>query len=1228
RHVCYCQPSRLVLCPTRRDQLRIFYLRELQTMPSTTKRHRQIVDESDDEDPPQHKPRRPSTESTRSKRVRYRGNDNDAEADHDVDGDFKMLEEEDEVSDEFEMQDDDDEGGMMQQEAEPRRQKRRGYGEAAESGVIERIELTNFMCHKYLKVPFGPKLNFVIGHNGSEFTFAFLFWLTVIVLLEVSHNKASGKSAILTGITVALGAKATVTNRASNLKSLIREGASAGQVCLTLRNGGPDAYRAEVYGHLITIERRITKEGSNGYKIKSANGTTISTKREDLTAICDHMGIQVDNPLTVLSQDTARQFLSSSTAEEKFKFFMKGTQLTQLCEDYEIIRESIATTKAIITRKKTMLPELEREAREARTKLKDMQEAHQLNKRLEDLKKECCWAQIKMKEEEVEKAEQNKLKAQNKVREIDAKLAEERQKLEDVKQEITGLENQLPAQAAAARPIQDEKRQLLEGMKERRRQLTEYNVAVRQIRQRIEEETRKLEASGRRKRDAVLAQVAELKVEIDAARGEAEQTRAELKENAAELEQVAQLERETRQKVDKTRNDIGEAETTIRDLRGQQEDRVRAFGNQMPDILRDIAQERGFRVRPVGPIGMYVRVTRPEWIPVLEAVIGNSLNNFVCENHDDAKLLMNILSRRNWGDAFRFAMGPRVVPSILKSNTSLPQISKHINVSIFKRDLFDFSSGQPDRKFMAMLDVLEFDDEWVKRVMVVNNSIESIILVDRRTDGDAIMYTNPRNVTRCFSKDLYQLGMRSAGMRTQTVREYRGRPRFTRDVEPQILETQRTLQELQNTLQQHQMQVQDHIRRSQALQRQKSILKNNLQTFENTIRNGVNRVDQLQEQLQQDEPANIQALEEDKQETERQIAMILNQLQVSDNHRETLQAECRQVEAHVAELNKRLDNINIRSQEIKAEVEDKFKEKMEAQNKVSHWERRHAEQNERIRNLQNTYDEVTNELQASFAHMYPHSCAIPIAKFAMVGDIGIDWMAKAIDYCPERVEVTKPLEQLERDITSLKVRLRESERESGADLETVSVNAKNKVKAYKVAMNDLEVMDNFVKRLNASLNKRVTRLEYYKSFIATRISYIFMYYLSTRNFRGDVRVNYKFGKLKLKVASGDAEQKRVTRDKDPRSLSGGEKSFSTLCLLLAIWDGVACPIRCLDEFDVFMDAVNRRISMGMMIQTAQESTAVQYILITPQDASGLTPSQDVRIHRLADPERNQATLDA
>lgn len=70
----------------------------------------------------------------------------------------------------------------------------------AENGIIESIDCHNFMCHTYLHVDLGPLINFIIGHNGS------------------------GKSAVLTALTICLGGKASATNRGGSLKSFIKEG--------------------------------------------------------------------------------------------------------------------------------------------------------------------------------------------------------------------------------------------------------------------------------------------------------------------------------------------------------------------------------------------------------------------------------------------------------------------------------------------------------------------------------------------------------------------------------------------------------------------------------------------------------------------------------------------------------------------------------------------------------------------------------------------------------------------------------------------------------------------------------------------------------------------------------------------------------------------------------------------------------------------------------------------
>lgn len=74
------------------------------------------------------------------------------------------------------------------------------------------------------------------------------------------------------------------------------------EVSVTLKNQGEEAYRPKEYGKSITITRRFRIDGSSSYKIKSKDGRVISTKREELSAICDHMNIQVDNPMNILTQ--------------------------------------------------------------------------------------------------------------------------------------------------------------------------------------------------------------------------------------------------------------------------------------------------------------------------------------------------------------------------------------------------------------------------------------------------------------------------------------------------------------------------------------------------------------------------------------------------------------------------------------------------------------------------------------------------------------------------------------------------------------------------------------------------------------------------------------------------------------------------------------------------------------------------------------------------------------
>eukprot|EP00951_Prasinocladus_malaysianus_P042113 scaffold505354_cov39-Prasinocladus_malaysianus.AAC.1 len=73
---------------------------------------------------------------------------------------------------------------------------------------------------------------------------------------------------------------------------------------------------------------------------------------------------------------------------------------------------------------------------------------------------------------------------------------------------------------------------------------------------------------------------------------------------------------------------------------------------------------------------------------------------------------------------------------------------------------------------------------------------------------------------------------------------------------------------------------------------------------------------------------------------------------------------------------------------------------------------------------------------------------------------------------------------------------------------------------------------------------------------------------------------------------------------DLKSLSGGERSFTTVSFILALGEITDNPFRAMDEFDVFMDAVNRRISMQSLIKFAHDQRHVQFMFLTPQVTTG------------------------
>jgi hypothetical protein len=62
----------------------------------------------------------------------------------------------------------------------------------------------------------------------------------------------------------------------------------------------------------------------------------------------------------------------------------------------------------------------------------------------------------------------------------------------------------------------------------------------------------------------------------------------------------------------------------------------------------------------------------------------------------------------------------------------------------------------------------------------------------------------------------------------------------------------------------------------------------------------------------------------------------------------------------------------------------------------------------------------------------------------------------------------------------------------------------------------------------------------------------------------------------------------------------------------------------MDEYDVFLDEISRRMTLSRLLAYSKEDSQIgrQMLIITPHNLQGITTTNDVRIRRMAAPERS------
>ncbi|KAK3348070.1 LOW QUALITY PROTEIN: hypothetical protein B0H65DRAFT_508023 [Neurospora tetraspora] len=959
---------------------------------------------------------------------------------------------------------------------------RLGDNAVADNGILQSITCINFMCHTRLHCELGPLLNFI--------------------------------SAILTAITLCLGGKASSTNRGGSLKSFVKEGTEKS----VLINQGQDAYRHD---------RHFSKSGSSSFKI------------QEVEEIVEYYALQVDNPLN----DNARQFLNSSTKQQKYKFFIEGVQLQQLDNDYRLIAESLELMESKI-------PDQEersfKDAIDGNRKLRAKQ--HQLRSQM-------CWLQAKLTklDEKIAQLADQMAEADRQRNEkgVDLERIQAfKQKLEEAIQQKNEFEEQVDERRKKAQAIKNELAQI-----QADERAAHQNLRIKDFEEKVAAEERRLEeATG----EALLSKTREL----------------EKAKEHAKISKAKEDERDLLNKVDEAKKareakaaECSRKKDEITELRTSKKDQGSIYAGyepKLPELLKMIEKETRFQNKPL---------LKPEWSSILEKTLGGILNAFIVQSMAEQKLLQGLMNRLN---------------------------IRQCPVLIGNRHPLNTDGKEPDPSFDT---ILRIDN----MMLIITQMIEQVILIPQPED---VMFSGarPRNVKACltFHDRKRDEGIRlvvnnSGGMSTSPVQPQRNRPpRMKADVGSRVAYQKETLRHLE---QEYSVLEREHRQLQQEVQKCASNLtkiQRDKKTFDSELRHARVQVEQVQYQLDEYEGGDSR------------LTGLKDELAVAKEKQEACGLQ-------YGTLRLRKDEKNHASSEAQAQLTEIKKEFEKYEKEVNKLQEKKA----RLEDVQKINLTEVNEAHASFdifkgekevAEKDREKGAEEVAAFTkqIIEALGSEERA--------HVNPTDKYEELEKQYQNIQNQLEKERRKRGMTDEEVYANLTRAKETYDDAKRSLEGIKTVNSRLRRTLTIRLEKWRKFQRYISSQSRANFIYLLSERGFRGKLLLDHERKALDLVVEPDKTEKRAAGRN--TKTLSGGEKSFSSICLLLSIWEAMGSPLRCLDEFDVFMDNVNRAISTNMLITAARRSVNRQYIFITPNAIEGRnTLDKDVKIIRLTDPRQ-------
>ncbi|XP_044538520.1 structural maintenance of chromosomes protein 6-like [Gracilinanus agilis] len=1017
---------------------------------------------------------------------------------------------------------------------------------SGEYGVIESIQVENFMGYSNLgPVKLGPNVNFLVGR--------------------------SAKNALLTALIVGLDGKSAGTS----LRDFVKDGAPSAKVSIKIKNRGSYAFKAELYGESVIVHQVISADGNATYELKSHTGKVISTKREELSALLQRFKIRVDNPVTIIREDLSRQLLESRSDADRYKLFLKATQLEQMREDYSQIMERKAKNQHQIEQAEEQLEELKRQGVEIEEHFQNMVT---LRKKLEDLKNDMAWALVAKTEREIHEmivsinvGDQHTIILNQELEVSRVKFSEAENKYRAIHENMQRLSEE--ASELEARCIEAgeeaEKKDRAFAQAEAfynfsENEFNKLDQVAEQLNEQIDDMKKNLEVAESEKQekiDVLKEKIRNFKDQEDSLVEEIKHLHQAIERDDKEHSRIREQEAYMQQILDGEQRQLNQ-------LKECKSDPLKRFGPQIPALLEAVedAHRQGlFSCKPIGPLGACIRVRDPEFSLAIESCLKGLLLAFFCDNHKDEQILQGLMKK------------------FYPSGSSRPQII----ISAFDCELCNVTEREASHpEFPSVLSALEIDDAVVANALIDMRGIESVLLSKSKSLACTVMQAQrpPKNCTKVLTADGDQVFERHY----YSCEEMR--PTYLGDIDVEINNLEKSVENKiaqLSAFQEHVCSLEKDIREN------RETIDSHYQHLKEIKIEVINITSEIKdlEDENENQALNISILEEEAQEIKEEMKEIEEKMKIRREEMEKLRkpkidAEQRHEELKLKynQIKELVDSIRGERNQAALEVDNQHQAMLHCENRLK----------EHLDCLQAKKEELAmkeSDLERETAH----------AKFI----------------CPDRKEITQTASVLNREITLLRQRI-QSENYTHKSREEIMRQYQEAKERYMDLDNKVKNLKKLIKTMEEISKQRYEAFQKRRRILSLQGKLYFDSLLSPWSFHGDIHFDHNNEALSIVFHPG---QCAFT---DAHSLPD-RYNFSNFLLILTLWSITESPFRCLDTFDVCFNREYRKMAMDMILRQSHCHQHLQFLLVSPLYINSVTPSSLIEIFPLAEPERDGAT---